>query len=89
LTLFWQSAIMIISEMERQMHVNEVMEIVDHINRIISLGQFLNFKAEDYVKELQMLADNLEYDVQEMDGHYNLLAQAYEQQEDAMVVANG
>ncbi len=71
------------------MHVNEVMEIVDHINRIISLGQFLNFKAEDYVKELQMLADNLEYDVQEMDGHYNLLAQAYEQQEDAMVVANG
>jgi hypothetical protein len=80
---------MIISEMERQMHVNEVMEIVDHINRIISLGQFLNFKAEDYVKELQMLADNLEYDVQEMDGHYNLLAQAYEQQEDAMVVANG
>ena len=71
------------------MHVNDIMEIVDHINRIISLGQFLNFKAEDYVIELQMLADNLEYDVQEMDGHYNLLAQAYEQQDDAMVVANG
>lgn len=71
------------------MHINDIMEIVDHINRIITMGQVLNFKAEDYVSELQMLADNLEYDVQEMDGYYNQLAQAYEQQEDAMVVANG
>ena len=71
------------------MHVNDIMEIVDHINRIITMGQVLNFKAEDYVSELQMLADNLEYDVQEMDGYYNQLAQAYEQHDDAMVVANG
>jgi hypothetical protein len=75
--------------MEIQMHVNDIMEIVDHINRIITMGQVLNFKAEDYVSELQMLADNLEYDVQEMDGYYNQLAQAYEQHDDAMVVANG
>ena len=71
------------------MHVNDIMEIVDHINRIITMGQVLNFKAEDYVSELQMLADNLEYDVQEMDGYYNQLAQAYEQHDDAMVAANG
>ena len=71
------------------MHVNDIMEIVDHVNRIITMGQVLNFKAEDYVSELQMLADNLEYDVQEMDGYYNQLAQAYEQHDDAMVVANG
>ena len=71
------------------MHVNDIMEIVDHINRIITMGQVLNFKAEDYVSELQMLADNLEYDVQEMDGYYNQLAQAYEQHDDVMVVANG
>lgn len=69
------------------MHINDVMEIVDHINRIITMGQVLNFKAEDYISELQMLADNLEYDVQEMDGYYNQLAQAYEQQDDAMVTA--
>jgi hypothetical protein len=75
--------------MERQMHINEAKEIVDYINRIISMGQVLNFKAEDYISELQMLVDNIEYDIQEMDGYYNQLAQAYEQHDDAMVVANG
>jgi uncharacterized HAD superfamily protein len=67
------------------MHINDVMEIVDHINRIITMGQVLDFKSEDYISELQMLADNLEYDVQEMDGYYNQLAQAHEQLNDAIV----
>ena len=71
------------------MHINEAKEIVDYINRIISMGQVLNFKAEDYISELQMLADNIDYDIQEMDDYYNQLAQAYEQHDDAMVVANG
>lgn len=71
------------------MHINEIKELADHINRIISMGQVLNFKAENYISELQMLAEYLEDEVQEMEGYYNQLAQAYEQHDDAMVVANG